>query len=304
MESDRPLPLRFVCAADGIRLDRFLVEHAAPLSRRRAMAIIAAGAVRVNGRPARKGAPLHAGDVVEVDPAAVAEPALTAEPALALPVLFEDAALIAVDKPAGCPAVARHGSDRGTVANFLLAHRPETGAASPNPLDAGLVHRLDTGTSGVLLAACSRAAWTALRRQFAEQTVEKRYLAWVEGRVSAAGERHEPIAHHPRSARRMVACADPQRAAAWHARPAHTRFRPLEVGRRATLLEVTIPTGVRHQIRVHLAAAGHPVWGDPLYGTQPAPRLLLHSARLAVRHPASDRWLAITSPVPADFAVD
>ncbi len=301
--STRTPPPQFVCASEGIRLDRFLVEQTGVPSRRRAMAIIAAAAVQVNGRRARKGDLLHAGDVVEIDPAALTAPLAVPEAELDLPVLYVDAALIAVDKPAGCPAVARDAADRGTAANFLVARAPETAAAGRTPLEAGLVHRLDTGTSGVLLAARDRAAWLNLRRQFAEQGVDKRYLAWVEGRVTAAGERHEPIAHHPRSARRMVVCSDPHRAVHWHARPALTRYRPLEVGRRASLLEVTIPSGVRHQIRVHLAAAGHPVWGDPLYGTQPAARLLLHAARLAIRHPTDGRWLSIESPAPPDFRV-
>lgn len=299
--SSRPRAPRLVCPADGIRLDRFLAEHAGPLSRRRAMAIISAGAVRVNGAPGRKGAILHAGDVVEVAADALDEPALEPETGLALPILYEDTALIAVDKPSGCPSVARRATDRGTVANFLLGYAPETAAAGRTPLEAGLVHRLDTDTSGVLLAARTPDAWSAVREQFRTRAVEKRYLAWVQGRVGEPGARREPIAHHPRTPRLMVACADPTRAARLRARPALTHYRPVRVTRTATLLEIGIVTGVRHQIRVHLAAAGHPVWGDPLYGSQPAARLMLHAAGLRLRHPTTGEPLMIESAPPRDF---
>ena len=292
---------RFVCDADGQRLDRFVADHTDARTRRRTAAIIAAGKVRVNGRAARKGQVLRRGDVVDIDPTAFAEAAPAPEPLLALPILLEDDVLIAVDKPAGMPAVALSDRDVGTVANFLLAHAPDTATAAPSAREAGLVHRLDTGTSGVLLAARTTLAWRDLREQFRQRAVRKRYLAWVDGDVATAGTRREPIAHHPRRAHAMVVCPDPARASALRARPALTSYRPIERRGHATLLAIEITTGVRHQIRVHLAHAGHPVRGDALYGGAAAPRLLLHAATLGVRHPVSGRALSIDSPPPPDF---
>jgi 23S rRNA pseudouridine1911/1915/1917 synthase len=299
-----PVPgaIQLLCDADGLRLDRFVAERSGARTRRRTAAIIAAGAVRVNGRPARKGQLLQRGDVIEIDPAALTDTPLVAQADLALPILYEDAALIAVDKPSGMPAVALRGEDLGTVANFLLAYAPDTLTAGGSPLEAGLVHRLDTGTSGVLLAARTPAAWIDVREQFRQRQVTKRYLAWVDGDVAGAGSRREPIAHHPRRPQAMRACPDAEQARALRARPALTRYRPLERRGGATLLAIEITTGVRHQIRVHLAAAGHPVHGDTVYGGSAAPRLMLHAAGLGLRHPVSGRRLSIESPPPRDFS--
>ncbi len=294
--------MRFVCDADGVRLDRFIADHTEAGTRRRTAAIIAAGAVRVNGRAARKGHVLQPGDVVEIDPAALATAPPLAQADLALPILYEDEALIALAKPSGMPAVALHESDVGTVANFLLAHAPETVSAGRTPLEAGLVHRLDTGTSGVLLAARTAAAWRAVREQFRDRTVEKRYLAWVDGVVARAGTRREPIAHQPRRPHLMRACPDADQARDLRARPAQTRYQPMDRRGGATLLAIEIASGVRHQIRVHLAAAGHPVCGDTLYGGSPAPRLMLHATALALIHPLSGARLSLESSPPRDFS--
>jgi len=292
---------RFVCDADGVRLDRFITDRTAAGARRRTAAIIAAGAVRVNGRPARKGQLLEQGDVVEIDPAALATAPPAGQPELAVPILYEDEALIAVDKPAGMPAVALRDDDVGTVANFLLGYAPETVAAARTPLEAGLVHRLDTGTSGVLLAARTAEAWANVRDQFRRRAVEKRYLAWVDGVVARPGSRHEPIAHHPRRPQLMRACPDADQARDLRARPALTRYQPVDRRGGATLLAIDIATGVRHQIRVHLAAAGHPVCGDPLYGGSAAARLMLHAAALSLRHPLSGTRLSLECLPPSDF---
>lgn len=299
-----PLPpgaQRLVCDADGVRLDRLVADRGGALTRRRTAAIIAAGAVRVNGRLARKGQLLRRGDVVDIA-AAVAEDALAPQPELALSILHEDDALIAIDKPSGMPAVALHPSDRDTVANFLIGHAPETAAAGGSPLEAGLVHRLDTGTSGVLLAARTAAAWRDLREQFRRREVEKRYRAWVDGDVKRPGSRREPIAHEPGRPRAMRVCFDAAQARALAARPAFTRYRPLDRLGHATLLEIEIATGVRHQIRVHLAACGHPVCGDALYGGSAAARLMLHACAVTVRHPRDGHRLRIDCPLPTDFA--
>lgn len=295
-------------AAEGAtgRLDVFLTRHLPDLSRRRTRELIDRGLVRINGRRARKGAAVQPGDVVRID--AAAEPVrLAPQPALPVPVIYADAAIVVVDKPAGLPSEARRAADCDTVANFLIARYPEVELASPNPLEAGLAHRLDPGTSGVLVAARTPEAFRELRRQFRDHEVAKEYLALVEGDIARAGRVDLSIAHIPRHPRRMCACADPRRARRLRARPAVTVYRPLERFGVATLVAIETRTGVRHQIRVHLAAIGHPVAGDPLYGTGKAQsfmasRPLLHARQLQFRHPARrGSTCAVEAPLPADM---
>ena len=286
-----------------MRLDRFVLAHVRGGSRRTASELVAAGAVRVNGRPGRKGQMIRPGDTVDLALDALAA-ALEPQPELPLAVLFADDALVAVDKPAGMPAVALRASDRDTLANALLGRFPELAATSPAFLETGLVHRLDTATSGVVLAARTPQAWHALREQFRQRAVEKHYLALACGTIGQAGTVRVPIAHRPRRPREMCACPEPQRARALRARAAETHYRPLRAGAGVTLLEIDIPTGVRHQIRVHLASIGHPIVGDPLYAADvgiTAPRLMLHATRLRVRHPVSGQGVTIESPEPLGF---
>ena len=201
----RPAVTRRTCDATDARLDLFLATHWGPLSRRQTRAIIAAGTVRVNGAIARKGALLQSGDVVEVTTTAFDDAVrLPPQPELPVAVLYEDADLIAIDKPPDMPSVALRGVDRGTVANFLAGRAPDTATVGRSALEAGLVHRLDTGTSGVLLAARTHSAWLGMREQFRARAVGKRYIAWVEGRLRAAGKMEDPIAHDPRQRRRMI----------------------------------------------------------------------------------------------------
>jgi 23S rRNA pseudouridine1911/1915/1917 synthase len=293
-----------VADGEGGRLDHFLVRHLPGCSRRRARLVIDAGAVLVNGRPGRKGQALQPGDVVRTDRASFAGTLAAQEP-LALPILYADAALIAVEKPAGMPTIALRAGDRDTVANYLLVPYPELRGIGGSPFESGLAHRLDTATSGVLVAGRTAEAWRHLRGQFRRRAVDKLYLAVVAGDVSWPGTVTSPIAHQPRRRRRMCVCTEPKRASNLGARPALTRYRPLWRLRGATLLAVRIPTGVRHQIRVHLASIGHPVLGDALYGDAAAagasPRLLLHAARIGVAHPIDGRRIIVRSRLPADF---
>lgn len=283
----------------ALRLDRFLGSHGGGLSRRAAQQAIAGGAVRINGRIARKAALVAPGDVVAVDDA-VLQPALPEpHPELAIEVLHEDSTLVVVDKPAGVPTMALRDQAGATVAGFLVAHFPEVAAAGASPLEAGIVHRLDNDTSGLLLAARTPAAYADLRRQFAERQVVKEYTALVEGLVREEGWIRTPIAPARRRGDRMRAVED-----AAGARPAETHYRPLQQVGRATLLAVRIRTGVRHQIRVHLAAIGHPIVGDVAYGARPDPaarRQMLHACYLEFDHPASGARLDLRSGIPADF---
>ncbi len=294
------MPTRRVHVPEGAswRVDRLLADALAPASRRTIHALLEAGAIRIDGRRARKGDIVRGERSVEIDAPDLS--ALAAEPELTLAVLHEDARCIALDKPAGRPGHALRANQRGTVANFLAARYPECLAAGANALEAGLVHRLDTDTSGVLLAARDAGAWRTLRTAFGAGEVEKRYLALVAGDVPSGGEIRRAIAADDR--RRVRVLADEAPGAG--ARPAVTRYRPLRRSPVATLVEVEIPTGVRHQIRAHLAAIGHPVLGDGTYGapSPEAPRHLLHASRLAFRSPDGDREIVVESPLPEDFA--
>lgn len=290
--------------AGPLRLDAFLARHLPNCSRRTVQRAIAAGAVRVGGRRARKGQMVTDGDLIQVPDELGHPSALQPNPRLVVHVLYEDAAVIALDKPAGMPSHALRADETETIANFLLARHPELATVGKNDREPGLVHRLDTDTSGVLLVARTANAYAALRQQFAARQVTKEYLALVQGDIALPGEVRTPIAHDPRNRRKMRAC--PERADHLRPRPAITHYAPIERFGGCTLLSVRIPTGVRHQIRVHLASIGHAVVGDRLYGMdarQAAPsRHLLHACRLVFEHPTTGKPTEIYCPPPADFS--
>jgi 23S rRNA pseudouridine1911/1915/1917 synthase len=285
-------------AGGSLRLDAFLATALPLLPRRLVRRIIAEGDVRVNGRPAAKGVRLRPGDRVTLPdlPAALAP-----EPELGLPVVYADEHLVAIDKPGGVPSHALDPRQRGTAAAFVLARYPET-AAVGDALAPGLVHRLDTGTSGLLLAARTPEAHATLRAALRARTVDKRYLALVAGHADDLdGTRFDtPLMHDPLDARRMAPAAPGARS--W---PAVTEVRVLRSARDFTLVEARIPTGVTHQVRVHLAVAGHPVLNDLLYGGPavdlPASRHALHATALTFPHPASGKTVVIRSPLPAEL---
>jgi 23S rRNA pseudouridine1911/1915/1917 synthase len=284
-----------------VRADRFLASRLRGWSRRRVQGLLDSGAIRIGGRRLRKGDSLPPGTELVVEIAEEGD--LPPEPDPPVAVLHEDERILALDKPAGRPGHSLRPRDRGTIANFLAARFPETRQASPRPLEHGLVHRLDTDTSGVLLVARDREAWEVLRRQFRERSVGKQYVALVTGVVTAPGEISWPITPDPADRRRVrvVLQGSPPRGA----RPALTRYRPIAAFERLTLLEIEIPTGVMHQIRAHLAAFGHPVVGDALYGSGPgrARRQLLHATSITFSHPAAGRRMRIESPLPTDFTL-
>lgn len=289
----------FPIAADTepMRLDVFLATHVEGYARRTAQQVIASGAVRVNGRRARKAQLVGPGDVIEAPEAPVVAPA--ANPALDIEIAYADPLFVVLDKPPGLPCVALHAGEEETVASFLLARFPETASASPQPRESGLVHRLDNDTSGLVVAARTPAAYAYLREQFDRRLVVKEYVALVEGALQHEGVVDVPLAHDRRHPERMkiAGAGHPQ------ALPARTSYRPVQQIRRHTLIAVRISTGVRHQIRVHLASLGHPVVGDKLYGARTkAPRHLLHACYLAFRHPESGVEIEVRSALPRDFS--
>ena len=291
----RTLTVDAESGAGGPRLDAFLTAALAGLPRRLVRRVIAEGNVRVNGHRAAKGVRLKPGDQVTLPDL---PDALAPEPALALPVLHEDAALAVIDKPGGMPAHALDPRQRGTAAAFVLARWPET-AEVGDALAPGLIHRLDGGTSGVLVVARTTESFTALRAALAARRIEKRYLAVVAG--TAEDTRVDtPLAHDSRDRRRMTAAKSDDRS--W---PAESEIRVVTPGRDRSLVAVTMRTGVTHQIRVHLALTGHPVVGDALYGGPPADlpeaRHALHASGITLPHPSDGKLIEVESPLPEDL---
>lgn len=282
-------------AGAGQRID-VLVGDKTGLSRAKVKALFEAGSVRLNGRKAKKGVSVAAGDRIEVELPEAAEHAGAApDPSLNLTVLHEDPALVFVAKPAGMPSQPLQPGELGTVANFLMTRYPEMATVSDDPREAGLCHRLDVETSGVLLAARTREAWQAMRAAFsAERTVEKRYLALVRGPIADEGEIEVPLAH----------AGDHVVPSEAEGRPALTIFKVLRRKGSWSLVDVTLVTGVLHQVRAHLAAIGAPIVGDALYGGQAYPgltRFFLHAASLAVSNPVSQREVKVECPLPPEL---
>ncbi len=290
-------------AVEGERLDR-VVALITGLPRTRATELVAAGKVRLDGRPASaRAARVTAGSTVEVDvPDEDPAGALVGpDPSVDVPVVHVDDAVIVVDKPAGLVVHPGAGHRDGTLVGGLLARFPEL-AGVGDPSRPGLVHRLDRGTSGLLVVARTPEAHADLVAQLAARTVERRYAAVVLGVPEPrAGVVDAPIGRSTRDPTRMTVSTT--------GRPARTHYRVVEayeVPVAAAALRCRLESGRTHQVRVHLAAIGHPVVGDARYGgdrpTLPAPRPCLHAARLGFRHPVTGEAMAFESPLPADLA--
>jgi 23S rRNA pseudouridine1911/1915/1917 synthase len=280
----------------GKRID-LVVGEALGLSRARVKALFEDGVVRLNNKKAKKGLMVAAGDALEIDvPEAQASAAAMADTSLALAVLHEDEALVFVDKPAGIPSQPLQPGEQGTVANALVAKYPEMAAVGDDPREAGLCHRLDVETSGVLLAARTREVWEKMRAAFSEErAIEKKYLALVKGPLADEGTIDVPLAH----------AGDHMVAGVSDGRPAITEFSVRARRGSYALVDVKLVTGVLHQVRAHLAAVGAPIVGDSLYGGVEEPglnRFFLHAVSLGVRHPVSGDFLRVESPLPADLA--
>ena len=277
----------------GTRVDVWLAG-ALGLARARVKELLERGAVRIDGRPPRKGDRTTAGARIEVT-LPEEDPRPVPQPELPLEVLHLDAQVVAVNKAAGMPSHPLAPGERGTVVNALVARHPECADASEDPREGGLVHRLDTLTSGVLLAARTPEAWRSLRTAFGGREVEKVYLAVVTGPVADEGEIDLPLRHRADHV---------EPALGGGGREALTTFRVLSRAGDAALLEVRIETGVLHQIRAHLAAIGAPVLADAAYGGRPFPgldRFFLHAARLGVPHPADGRRQVVSAPLPPEL---
>lgn len=268
-------------------------------SRSRLQGWLREGRIRVDGRVSEIRAKVRGGERLEMDavPASSQEPAAAPEN-IALSIVFEDDCLLVLDKPAGLVVHPGNGNWRGTLMNALLHHAPAL-AAIPR---AGIVHRLDKDTSGLLAVAKTLAAQTHLIRQLQARTVERRYLALVHGALGRGGEIDAPIARHPVQRTKM--------AVAVGGRAALTRYKVRERLGAATLLECRLATGRTHQIRVHMAHLGHPLVGDPVYGPKRVSdpcladfhRQALHAFRLGLIHPAREETMMWSAPLPQDFS--
>jgi 23S rRNA pseudouridine1911/1915/1917 synthase len=290
-------------ALEGERVDR-VVAMLCDVTRAEAADLVAAGAVRLDDAAvpvrSRRVAAWQWLDVTVGEGGSRAGGDLEPDPTVDVPVVAADGSVIVVDKPAGLVVHPGAGHHTGTLAQGLLARFPEL-AEVGQPDRPGIVHRLDVGTSGLLVVARTPDAYRSLVGQLAAHTVDRRYLALVWGTVASdAGLVDAPIGR---------AATDPtQMAVAANGRPARTRYqvlgrftRPVE----ATLLECRLETGRTHQVRVHLAAIGHPLVGDARYGGQrasmPADRPFLHAHRLAFDHPGDGRRCRYESPLPPDL---
>ncbi len=287
----------------GERLDAYLVRRGLAGSRRQANALIAAGHVRVNGRRGRKGRVVTAADVVELD-APAAAPVLKPAPELDLEVLYADEEFLVVNKPGLLPCHPLRDRDRPTLMNAVVARFAQAARAGGNPLEGGLVHRLDNGTSGATIVALTESGLVRLRTALKSGQITRRYLALVRGRLERPVELEAPIAHHPRNRRKMTVVHDQREAARLKARPAASAITPIRKLNGFTLVEVRPRSGSRHQIRVHLADAGYPIAGDELYGGPSmaalAPgRFFLHLEELQI--PRIPKWDDAVAD-PADIA--
>lgn len=282
----------------GKRLDAFLHERLPEFSRSRLQCWIRDGRVAVDSRNLRASTLLKGGESIVVEPAAA--PPLRAEPEdLPLNILYADADVLVIDKPAGMVVHAGAGHSAGTLVNALLHHFGSLSQLN-GEMRPGIVHRLDKETSGVLAVARTDAAHQALAEQFQAREVEKTYLAVVQGTPKQPeGRIASPIARDPVHRTRMTTRLR-------NGRTAITDYRLAESFGRYSLLELHIGTGRTHQIRVHLASVGHPVVNDRHYGAAAVPnlgaRFLLHARRLRFRSPSSGNWIEVESPLAEDFA--
>jgi 23S rRNA pseudouridine1911/1915/1917 synthase len=288
----------------GERLDHYLVRTGHAASRRDAREMVARGAVLLNGRRGIKGAVVRSGDNVEVEPPSTLA-AIEPDDRNDLELLFEDPALVIMNKPGGIPCHPLRPGERGTVMNAMTARFPETAAVGDKPVEGGLIHRLDNGTSGALMIARTADAFATLRRAIRSGAIKRKYLALVAGNLRTTLNLEAPIAHHPKNPRRMIVVSEESEVAKLAARPAITRVEPVRRVGDFSLVAVTPSTGMRHQIRVHLAHAGFPIAGDVLYGGVPSAsltgRFWLHLAEMEFESPASG-VRKVSAPLPAELA--
>jgi 23S rRNA pseudouridine1911/1915/1917 synthase len=288
----------------GMRLDQVLAEAFNEYSRSRLQRWIRGGQVQLDGRSCRAKDKVRGGELIRLQPQPETEVDDQAE-AIELDILYEDEALLVVNKPAGLVVHPAAGNPRGTLLNALLYHLPDLNRLPRG----GIVHRLDKDTSGLLVVAKSLQAQTALVNQLQARSVKREYRAIVQGLIGTGGTVNQPIGRHPVQRTRM--------AVSGQGKPAITHFRVLQRFRGHTYVQVNLETGRTHQIRVHMAYLRHPLLGDPVYGGRPRfpaggsvrlreairgfHRQALHATRLELIHPLREVTLAWEAPLPEDM---
>jgi 23S rRNA pseudouridine1911/1915/1917 synthase len=265
---------------------------------------IADGAVRVNGKRRPKGASVAAGEVLSIAAETVLSndgPAL-AEPGAPLRVVFESDAVLVVDKPAGQATAPLEDGETGTLANALVGHYPELAGVGYSPREPGLLHRLDTGTSGLVVVARNAEAFERLRAGLKAGNLAKSYLLVCKGEgLADTGTIEHPIAAHPKDHRRVYVCIHPRDVARYSPRPATTAYEVERRGPEWALVRADVAKALRHQIRAHFAAIDHPLAGDVLYGGEAVlDRHALHAARVAFDDGAIR--FDVSAPLPDDLA--
>ncbi len=295
----------------GSRLDKAVQALFGLDSRAQTRKLIEDGRVRKNGRRAPKGALVDAGDVLRIEGEAVSDAgsACVASPEAPLDVVFESDLVVIVDKPAGMSTAPLRAGETGTLANALLGRHPELAGVGYSAREPGLLHRLDRGTSGLVIAARTGDAFVELTRALKEGAIAKRYLVvCTEEGLPDEGSIEIGLANHPKDQRRVLACLHPRDVMRLAPRAATTRYR---VDRRANglaLVSVWAPKALRHQIRAHFAAIDHPLLGDDLYGGPPLPAACarvghaLHACQVTHEHSDPQLSFDVTSPLPADLA--
>ena len=291
-----PLALTVPSELAGLRFDQALARLVPQHSRSRLKDWIDAGRVTLDGAIAEGKRRLAGGERIVIQAAQDSLAVADAAQAIELAIVYEDDTVVVVDKPPGLVVHPGSGNRDGTLLNALLHHAPELATLSR----AGIVHRLDKDTSGLLVVAKTAIAQTDLVRQLQARTVKREYVALVHGDVARATTIDAPIGRHPRIRTTMAVVAN--------GKPARTHVKPVERFGAATLVQCTLETGRTHQIRVHLAAIDHPLVGDPAYGrrrgTAALPafhRQALHAIRLAFIHPQTKRQRQWEAPLPDDI---
>ena len=276
----------------GLRLDQALARLLPEESRSRLARLIEEGHVRVDGEKVAAKRKLKSGEAVEVALAPRVEESAYRAEAIALDVVHEDDDVLVLNKPAGLVVHPGSGNWAGTMLNALLHRAP----AAEHLARAGIVHRLDKDTSGLIVVAKNEPAQLSLVRQLQARTVKRTYLALARGKLARGGTVDAPIGRHPVHRTRMAVVSG--------GKPAVTHYRVREAFPAHTLLECDLETGRTHQIRVHLASIGHPLEGDPVYagrGEKLLARQALHAWRLAFLHPRTQKLRQFEAPMPADF---
>jgi 23S rRNA pseudouridine1911/1915/1917 synthase len=297
---------------DGARLDKAIAQLVPELSRARVKRAIELGAVRVNGRRQPKGGTVAKGDALRVDVEKVLDAPAVASPGAPLKVVYETAELVVVDKPPGQPTAPLRPGETGTLVNAILGRYPELLPAEGavcighSPREPGIVHRLDTETSGAVAVARTAPAFEELKAALREERLDKHYLLVCAGEgLPDEGTIDVPLANHPKDQRRVYACLHPRDVMRYEPRPARTSYRVVQRAAQWALVEARVGKALRHQIRAHFAAIGHPLAGDELYGgvvIRALGRHALHAARIAYAGGESVAPFDVSVPLPKDIS--